>query len=108
MRILGKCLERIVVETAPGRLVETTEDAVKIKRGAVTAGLSAEDGRAIEADTASISPWTCEHCRENYGPRGEPSGTDGFFQQFALRESAPPWFGHRSGWYCMSCSFPPR
>lgn len=108
MRILGKCFERIVVETAPGRLVQTTVDAVTIERGEVTGGLSPEDGRAVEADTSAITTRSCDHCGQNFGPRGLPDGARAAFQQFALSDAAPPWFGGREGWYCMSCSMPPR
>ena len=108
MRILARCHDRLLVETAPGRIAEVRESEVKLRgTDEVGSGLCAQDGEAVEANTATIHPVRCDHC-PNFGPRAPVPGTGGIFQQFALQRSAPPWLGGREGWYCMGCSMPPR
>lgn len=99
-----------MVETAPGRLAEVNLAAVQLdpsNEREVTSGLTVGDGAPVEADTRSIAPSSCDGC-SNYGPKGEVPDTQGRFQQFALRHGRHPWSGGQPGWYCMSCSMPPR
>lgn len=108
MRILARCYDRILVETAPGRIAEVNVADVDLRGGdEVRGGLSPEDGEPVEADTTAIHPTGCDHCA-NYGPRAPVPGAEGVFQQFALQRSSPAWFGWREGWYCLGCSMPPR
>ena len=107
VKILARCQDRVIVLVGPYSVAEVqlgpeVRDEARLLVGVPQLG----EVVRLEERADALKVFTCDGC-SNYGPRGIPKGGGVAFQQFGLCHGSYPW-GREPGWYCMSCSMPPR
>lgn len=107
MRTLARCEDRVIALVGPHDVAEVqlgpeVRDEARLLVGVPVLG----EVVRLEERADALEVFRCDGC-SNYGPRGTPKGGGSAFQQFALGHGSYPW-GKDPGWYCMSCSMPPR